>query len=117
MADTKNTLTEWWIDDNNCIVTGVGKSHRFIAKVVATEYSDLIVSAPEQQACIDRLEAEKAELVEALARLDRIAALILDDHHQNLVTSDSNWKELYLSRVEARAVIAKATTNPKPEVQ
>ena len=63
-----------------------------------------------QKAFIDRLKAEKAELVKVLARLDRIAALINHDHHQRLVTSNDDWSEVYSARVEARALLAKAET-------
>ena len=61
----------------------------------------------------DRLRAEKAELVEALACLDRIAALISDDRHQNLVTSDNDWSELYSARVKARAALNKVEPTPE----
>ena len=76
-------------------------------------YAELFASAPTLQAKIDQLEAEKAELVKALTRLDRIAALISDDRHQKAVTPDSDWSELYSARVETRSVLAKHEPKPK----
>ena len=68
MADTKHTLTEWWIDDDNCIVTGVGNSYRFIAKVVAIEYIDLIAAAPEMLEALVSCQFELQLICEDLIR-------------------------------------------------